>query len=720
MYYLYNDKNEYCGYSDIKISDNCTNIPVKPFNKDESVLFNNKVWNYNFKYNDNIDIDIKNEYEYIEKFLNEINSNISPNCGTYIKEKSKDISILIPCYGKAKYIIDSVTSCINQTLKPYEIVILLMDEESKSLKLQLEKMSNFIRCIECEKENPSKSRTHLVNECKTEYFVFLDADDKLQDNYLEVVYNDKNSIVFTVNNRNSKYFPIFKYNGCIMLNVTFLMCKEAFYEIGFDEELCWGGEDTDLIFLLFKNQKWSIGYTNKTQFFYNNDDKNSLSKKNSFYESHVKLLNKHKKILSKYLKEYFKRSSDSLLIAEFLDSKKKITLEDIKNFYLNKNKFNIEKYQYLISLLKISQNKNTNRICFDNNFYFPEHVKNKLFYLYKTFDIVFLGDLNIHTMSSKRFYIIAKDIKKEFEEKTKNMSNYEILEYAFKNYSCFLCKDYSVNYTKPNISSPLKIQNVAITLNKECNLKCEYCSQQYRTWKHYSDDEIINRLKKMLSHIDKITEGNVSYTIMGGEPSIFSDYLIKNIIKCMSKYNKFCVVTNGIIKNPLWTNCSNIYYYSHITDWINKGHFESEANTRYNIVVTHKDIQHLHKFIASNTDKYIEIGIYIGENNSLKLTEEDFDVIRSIEKEFFSVNKSLLIYDNYVYDYGIEAYYKACSDYSNMWLADCTDMKIFPCCGRFVNSYDYLEFNGQKTDTDKCKGCTSFTFCDIDENYLVI
>ena len=115
--------------------------------------------------------------------------------GTYAKPKEKEITILIPCWGKAEYIEETVKSCVNQTMKAYQIIVLLMDEESQKLKDKLENLCDNVKCIIHERLLISAARNYLVSICPTEYFFLLDADDTISPNALEECYKQKESVV---------------------------------------------------------------------------------------------------------------------------------------------------------------------------------------------------------------------------------------------------------------------------------------------------------------------------------------------------------------------------------------------------------------------------------------------------------------------------------------------------------------------------------------------
>ncbi|MBO7123310.1 MAG: glycosyltransferase [Treponema sp.] len=265
------------------------------------------------------DSSIPNEDKLAFTFLSSIKSCCFRKwpCGTYNPPKSKDISILIPCYGKADTIEKTVQSAAKQTLKAYKILILLMDIDSQKKKEILEILSDNIECVFSERLNVCAARNKLAELCPTEYFVFLDADDELADNFLEVCYNEEASVVFpaqvfTKEALERKEFldgdanfsrEERKENFFINQNFTCLFHKTAFKELGgFNERYKDGFEDTDIMLRLLDQQKYKISTTLDTKSLYK-ECPNGLTKKQPFFDSMFEALNEWLPVIQKKYKE---------------------------------------------------------------------------------------------------------------------------------------------------------------------------------------------------------------------------------------------------------------------------------------------------------------------------------------------------------------------------------------------------------------------------------
>lgn len=178
----------------------------------------------------------------------------------------KSISIIIPCFGHSNFIEECVESCLNQTIGVDEIIVLLMDEESYRIKEKIEQKSKLIKCFISEKKFLSSARNFLVDKVESDYFIPLDADDKLPENFVEEISRINADVVYV----GSKYFgssqgtwpdPIieeidwtklttFRRNSLVC---TALIKKESFLISGKYNDELWAFEDMDLWIRMYKN-----------------------------------------------------------------------------------------------------------------------------------------------------------------------------------------------------------------------------------------------------------------------------------------------------------------------------------------------------------------------------------------------------------------------------------------------------------------------------------
>lgn len=237
--------------------------------------------------------------------------------GTETRVFDGNATVLIPCYMKSNYIEETVLSCVKSTMR-VNVLVLLMDPESQSKKNILESYDN-VKCIISDRMNVCKARTYLVDRCETDWFIFLDADDLLSSDYLEVLSKCDGAIRVSncmLEEEEEPFLPFEEYlQNLLVLNNTCLMHKDVFYDIGYDEEQYQGAEDTDFYLRLLNKQKWKISLNPDTYFVYRRNSENQLTKNwKPFENSVMRYLRKNKDIIINHLQiEQTKRVLELLL-----------------------------------------------------------------------------------------------------------------------------------------------------------------------------------------------------------------------------------------------------------------------------------------------------------------------------------------------------------------------------------------------------------------------
>lgn len=105
------------------------------------------------------------------------------------------VSVIIPVYNLEKYITRCLESIINQTFKEIEILVVNDGSTDKSLDLIKEKalLDNRIIIINKDNEGISKARLSGYEKAKGEYILFVDGDDYVDKNAIEILYNTAKS-----------------------------------------------------------------------------------------------------------------------------------------------------------------------------------------------------------------------------------------------------------------------------------------------------------------------------------------------------------------------------------------------------------------------------------------------------------------------------------------------------------------------------------------------
>ena len=118
------------------------------------------------------------------------------------------VSVIVPVYNVEDYLIECLTSIINQTLKEIEIICIddCSTDSSYNILEEYAKKDDRIRIIP-HKENKGlgPARNTGIKEAKGEYISFIDSDDYISKDYLENLYNTaKKYNTDVVNNINIK------------------------------------------------------------------------------------------------------------------------------------------------------------------------------------------------------------------------------------------------------------------------------------------------------------------------------------------------------------------------------------------------------------------------------------------------------------------------------------------------------------------------------------
>lgn len=98
------------------------------------------------------------------------------------------ISVIIPVYNAEKFINRAVQSVLMQTYKEIEVIIVDdgSSDESTSVCASIDDVR--IKVIRQENAGPAQARNTGLEHAKGEFICFLDADDYLEPNYIEMLY----------------------------------------------------------------------------------------------------------------------------------------------------------------------------------------------------------------------------------------------------------------------------------------------------------------------------------------------------------------------------------------------------------------------------------------------------------------------------------------------------------------------------------------------------
>src|SRR5205814_2345 len=97
---------------------------------------------------------------------------------------SGQVSVIIPCYNQAHFLHEAIESVLAQTYSNREIIV--VDDGSTDNTAEVAGRYSAVRHIYQENAGPSAARNTGVTKSRGEYLVFLDADDRLLPEALEI------------------------------------------------------------------------------------------------------------------------------------------------------------------------------------------------------------------------------------------------------------------------------------------------------------------------------------------------------------------------------------------------------------------------------------------------------------------------------------------------------------------------------------------------------
>ena len=108
-----------------------------------------------------------------------------------IKDEKIKISIVIPVYNCERYLDNCLNSIINQTYTDFEVIVVDDGSTDKSCEIYkcYEEKDQRIKIIKQKNSGVSKARNKGIDNAKGKYLFFIDADDIIKSNMLEVMYN---------------------------------------------------------------------------------------------------------------------------------------------------------------------------------------------------------------------------------------------------------------------------------------------------------------------------------------------------------------------------------------------------------------------------------------------------------------------------------------------------------------------------------------------------
>lgn len=202
------------------------------------------------------------------------------------------VSIIIPCFNHGKFIDEAINSCLSQTYKNIEIIV-INDCSTDPFTIDVLNNLNYpkTRVIHHKKNKGiAAARNSGISISNGSFILPLDADDKIDPTFIKKtvqVLERKQDVGFVStglrhfgNNQGEYIPPPFSLDRLLYNNiyiVTTLFRKEAWEQVGgFNEKMIYGYEDWDFWLSLAKHG-WLGDCVSEVLFNYRNHGKSKLS-----------------------------------------------------------------------------------------------------------------------------------------------------------------------------------------------------------------------------------------------------------------------------------------------------------------------------------------------------------------------------------------------------------------------------------------------------------
>ncbi|MEO6729265.1 MAG: glycosyltransferase family A protein [Candidatus Dojkabacteria bacterium] len=252
------------------------------------------------------------------------------------------VSIIIPLYNQGQFLEDSVNSALAQTYSNIEVIIVEDGStDGKTPAIADKFQSEKVKVIHKENGGLPMARNTGIYESKAEFFVPLDADDKLDPKFIEktmevMTSNEKVGVVYT----DQQFFGIenkimsmreFDLGFQLVLNhvsVCSLIRRKAFEEVktkneyGYNPNMKFGYEEWDL-YIGIAESGWEFKVIHEPLFLYRRRGNSMVSNTLKNHEILTEQMMKNHK------ETYMKYSAESFLALQKLYMDKVRTLEDL-------------------------------------------------------------------------------------------------------------------------------------------------------------------------------------------------------------------------------------------------------------------------------------------------------------------------------------------------------------------------------------------------------
>jgi glycosyltransferase involved in cell wall biosynthesis len=225
------------------------------------------------------------------------------------------VSVIIPCHNQGIYLQDALDSVLRQTHQNIEIVIVNDGSDDNFTLHKLQEVRELgLKIIDVAVYNPSTTRNIGIENCRGEYIVPLDADDIIDDGFIEkslsILLNNNRlgavsswTMLFGAKDSLQKYKSggVENYIYYTNATITATFSKKTWKAVGgYDPSMIDGAEDWDF-WLGVTSRGLDIEIIEEPLFFYRiKNQSRNVDAALKFEEIKKKLTQKHEHVFKHY------------------------------------------------------------------------------------------------------------------------------------------------------------------------------------------------------------------------------------------------------------------------------------------------------------------------------------------------------------------------------------------------------------------------------------
>lgn len=195
------------------------------------------------------------------------------------KQLPTDVTVIIPCYNYANYVVEAIESVLKQSHKPTRIILINDGSTDNSLAV-VQKYADKIEIIDQVNSGVVAAKNRCLAEVDTTWTIFFDADDimgltyiedlleKAQKDMADVVYTDMTYFGSRTGIHKARKFSM---NSLLKMNYihnSALISTDYLQDVGgYKKEMAGGYEDWEL-YITLAEAKAKFSYLPKADFHY--------------------------------------------------------------------------------------------------------------------------------------------------------------------------------------------------------------------------------------------------------------------------------------------------------------------------------------------------------------------------------------------------------------------------------------------------------------------